>query len=442
MTGDSFRHIVIALGIVLLATFLPAQGDAYLQLTDYGSSLIRVAVLDYNLRAESYGASWDSTIATLAQILRDDLDYSPFIEVVDTSLYPRRRVDFPKNIDPFEWTRQGIQVLVIGDFDTDGYEVSLKMVVWSTTGMSKMFKHDYKCDAVQARRLTHRISDDIHKILTGEEGVAQTQISFVSTRWSGKKELFVCDYDGYAPRRITNSNSIVLSPDWSPAGDKIAYMSFKNDNPDLYIYDVYKNRETLLAHHVGQSITPSWSPDGRYICYSRDFSGNSELFLVDTRTNEKTRLTYTPYSIESSPCFSPTGREIAFTSDRSGAPQIYIMDAMGANCRRLTFEGNYNDGADWSPRGDKICYTSRNNYGFDIAVIDFAAGTPIYLTSVGNNENPYWSPDGYHIVFSSSRTGRYQLYTMNWDGTDVRRITGLGKNSSPAWSPRYKWSFD
>lgn len=420
---------------------LAQGGDAWLQITDYGTSLIRVAVLDFNTVQESYGAAWDSSIANLADVLRSDLGFSPFIEVVDTSLYPSDRVDFPENIEPFQWSSLGIQVLVILDFDTDGYEVQMEPLVWSITGMTKMFSKKYSSDGSQARRLIHHISDDIHKVLTGEEGVAQTQIAFVSTRWGGKKELYVCDYDGYAPRRLTEARSVVLSPDWSPSGDRIAYMSYKNNNPDIYIYDIYKDRETLAIRHTGQSITPAWSPDGRYICYSRGLSGNSELFLFDVRTEEEIRLTYTPYALESSPSFSPNSREIAFTSDRSGTPQIYIMDAMGTNCRRLTYEGNYNDGANWSPRGDKICYTSRYNYAFQIAVIDLAIGKPVYLTSVGQNENPYWSPDGYHIVFTSNRTGRYQLYTMNWDGTEVRRITGIGECSSPAWSTRYRWTF-
>lgn len=428
--------------ILLFATACFAQGDAWLQLTDYGAGLIRVAVLSFNTQQESYGAEWDSTIAILAEVLRSDLRFSPFIEVVDTSLYPKKKVDFPKNIEPFQWTSMGIQVLVILDFSTDGYRVEMEPVVWSVTGMSRMYKKKYSSDASQSRRLVHRISDDIHKVLTGEDGVAQTQIAFVSTRWGGKKELYICDYDGYAQRRISDARSVVLSPDWSPTGDRIAYMSYLNDNPDIYIYDIYKNRESIAIRHPQQSITPTWSPDGRYICYSKELSGNSELYLFDVRTEEETRLTYTPYALESSPTFSPNGREIAFTSDRSGTPQIYIMDVMGTNVRRLTYEGGYNDGANWSPRGDKICYTSRFQYSFEIAVIDLAIGTPVYLTSVGSNENPYWSPDGYHIVFESNRTGRYQIYTMNWDGTEVRRITGLGENSSAAWSPRYKWTFD
>jgi len=442
MSKKETKYYLIPLTVFVLTGILFAQGDAYLRLTDYGAGVIRLAVPVFSLRYDNYGAAWDSVAVNLAGVLRDDLNFSPFLDVVDSALYPQRGIEETREIEPFSWANIGVQAIILTEFDTDGKEIGLDIVVWSITGSSKIYSHKYKCDVVQGRRLVHRISDDIHKLLTGEEGVAQTQIAFVSTRVYGMKEIYICDYDGYAPRRITNSRSLVFSPDWSPGGDKITYTSYKNGNPDLYMFDIYKERETVLAKHPGLNLTASWSPDDRYVVYVREINGNAELSLLDVRTGEETRLTYTPYSIESSPCFSPTGREIAFTSDRSGTPQIYIMDVMGANVRRLTFEGSYNDGADWSPRGDKICYTSRVSTGFDIAVIDLAHGKPIYLTSVANNENPNWSPDGYHIVFASNRTGRYQLYTMNWDGSDVRRITNIGANSAPAWSPRYRWSFD
>ncbi len=431
--------------IILLFVFCAvcfAQGDAYLKITDVGSGVVRLAVPNMVPRLEGLGSAWDTTITTLSAVLREDLRFSPFIDVIDSSLYPQNGISDPSKIDPFKWSSVNAHAIVLGQFDTDGRKVSIKIGLYSVNSRAKIFKQDYQASTVQARRLVHRIADDIHKALTGEEGVAQTQIAFVSTRAGENKDIYICDYDGFSPRRITDSRSTVLSPDWSPGGDRLSYTSYKNDNPDLYVFDIYKDREVVLASHSGPNLTGSWSPDGRSICYSRIADSNSELYLLDVRTGDETRLTYTPLSIENSPSFSPTGREIVFTSDRSGTPQIYIMDVLGTHCRRVTYEGNYNDGADWSPRGDKICYTSRTDQGFQIAVINVAYGDPVYITSVGNNENPYWAPDGYHIVFTSNRTGKYQLYTMNWDGSDVRRITNSGANTAPAWSPRYRWSFD
>jgi len=438
LTLSKFTSLLI---LILCAISIFAQGDAYLRITDYGTGVMKIAVPDFEPHSGDFG-DYDTIRTMMAEVLRDDLNFSPFLDVVDKVFYPVTRVGLKEDLDPFSWSNIGANTIIRGDFDTDKRSVFVEIHIYSISNSHRLMKKTYESKINQARRLVHKISDDIHKALTGEKGVAQTQIAFISDRYGGYKELYVCDYDGYAPRRITNAKSIVLSPAWSTGGDKLSYTSFVNGKADIYMYDIYKERETLLANHPGSNLTAAWSPDNRYIAYSRVCDDNAELFLMDARTGEETRLTYTLYSIETGPCFSPTGREIAFTSDRSGTPQIFIMDIMGSNVRRLTYEGKYNTSASWSPRGDKICCTSQTEFGYDIALIDIATGTPMYLTCVGSNENPSWAPDGYHIVFSSNRSGSYQLYTMNWDGTDVNRITNGGTNKMPAWSCRYTWSFD
>jgi TolB protein len=111
------------------------------------------------------------------------------------------------------------------------------------------------------------------------------------------------------------------------------------------------------------------------------------------------------------------------------------MDKNGANVQRITFHGNYNSEPDWSPRGDKIVYSSRRDGGFQICLISPDGTGEIQLTAEGNNESPKWSPDGRHIVFSSNRAGGTQIFSMLANGTTVKQLTKKGKNYSPSWSP-------
>jgi TolB protein len=111
------------------------------------------------------------------------------------------------------------------------------------------------------------------------------------------------------------------------------------------------------------------------------------------------------------------------------------MDAEGLNVRRVSWEGSYNDAAAWSPRGDKLAYTSRVEGRFDIVVLDLATGGVTRLThGEGNSENPRWSPDGRHIVFASDRSGTWDIYTMSADGRVVRRLTKGADAYTPDWS--------
>jgi TolB protein len=111
------------------------------------------------------------------------------------------------------------------------------------------------------------------------------------------------------------------------------------------------------------------------------------------------------------------------------------MAAEGANVRRLTFEGTWNDLPAWSPKGDKIAYCSRIGGHFDIFVRDLSTQKTAQLTrNSGNNEDPRWSADGRHLVFASDRAGNYDIYEMALDGSSPRRITQGGNSFNPDWS--------
>ena len=112
------------------------------------------------------------------------------------------------------------------------------------------------------------------------------------------------------------------------------------------------------------------------------------------------------------------------------------MDREGANRRRLTFEGRYNDSAAWSPRGDRIAYVSRRQGRFQIFLIEPDGSNLQLLTTEadGNNEDPSWAPDGRHLVVSSDRSGRSQLWILDVDGGSARPLTEDGDDSGPHWS--------
>ena len=108
----------------------------------------------------------------------------------------------------------------------------------------------------------------------------------------------------------------------------------------------------------------------------------------------------------------------------------------GADARRITWDGIYNESAAWSPDGSKLAYVSRIGGVFQIFVRDNETQRTRQLTSgLGNNENPRWSPDGRHLVFASNRgNGRYAIYTMRSDGSQTRQLTTGRDAYTPDWS--------
>jgi TolB protein len=304
------------------------------------------------------------------------------------------------------------------------------------TGDSILGKR-YRGTPEVARRMAHTFADEIILALSGRPGVALTQITFNSDR-SGFKEIYLMDYDGANQRPVTAHKSISLSPDWSRAGDTIAYVSYFSGAPGVYLVDLATGRKQPVVTEGSLNISPSFSPDGQRIVFGRSMgSGNTEIFAANRDGTGLRQLTHSS-GIDTNPSWSPSGREIAFTSSRAGNPNIYVMDAEGANLRRLTFEGDYNDGAAWSPDGTRIAYASRRSGRFDIALTDVVTLESRLLTSgPGSNETPSFSPDGRQIVFASKRGNSAtttQIYKIELDGSGIRQLTSDGNNFSPSWS--------
>src|SRR5262249_36523331 len=257
------------------------------------------------------------------------------------------------------------------------------------------------------------------------------------------KELYIVDYDGFNPRRITVNNSLNILPAWSPDGRALAYTSYPQGGPALFVAPIYEGRADTLTPPGERALAPGSSPEGKRLAYASNRSGNREVWGANADGTGAHNVTSTPAS-DTAPSWSPTGQEIAFTSDRAGTPQIYLMDSEGLNVRRLTTVGSWNDAPAWNPSKEysEIAYTARLEAGpirFDIAVIDLATRQVRQVTAGrGSCEYPSWAPNGRHLVFSCQRTkgSTWQITISDREGRTMDTLaTGAGNNVQPDWGP-------
>ncbi len=291
------------------------------------------------------------------------------------------------------------------------------------------------------RSMVHRWADELVSYYTGEPGIAQTEILYVSEDKAGGRDLFVMDYDGFGPKRVTSDRKLSLMPTWSPDQRSVVYTTYRQNSQEIVQIELNKGKKRILVPPESLNITPAFSPNGRLLTYASARQGNSDIFTMSLRTKEKKkkRLTFHA-SADLSPTWAPDGQKLAFTSDRSGRPQIYIMNADGSNIRRLTFDGPYNASPAWSPRGDWIAYVCRvPGDGLKLCRISPDSQRRVQITSGPPGEiddSPSWAPDGRHLVFSSTRDGRSDIYMIYFDGTGLERLTKGGRHHSfPSWSP-------
>jgi TolB protein len=384
--------------------------------------------------------SADNPASTLskkgADLLSDTLAFTGYFKIMDRDAFlldPQNGMAL-SDINFHNWTSIGAELLVTGGVLVKDDHLEMELRLYDTFKAQMLVGKRYKGGVADRRRIVRRFCGEIVYALTGNKGIFDSKIAFVSTS-SGHKEIHICDFDGYDPKQLTNLKSITLSPAWSSDGKWLAFTSYTKGKPDLYIQHLTENRRSAISKK-GINISPAWVPGKFLLAATLSFSGDPEIYLL-TGTGEMVKRLTRKRGIDVSPSFSPNGKQMAFVSKRSGTPQIYIKDIDSGKVNRLTFEGRYNTQPSWSPKGDKIAYSGMNQGRSDIYVIATNGQNLIQLTyNDGNNESASWSPDGSLIVFSSTREGPSRIYVMTAYGTDQRRLLAVpGEQTEPQWSP-------
>jgi TolB protein len=382
------------------------------------------------------GVSIESTIRQpFFDTLAGDLDYEGAFQVVDATLYPKgfRDATSPESAD--RWAATGAEVLVDTLVEVSGDQAIAEARVYDLKSHKLVFGKRYRGGTDYVPRIAHAVADDIVRYFTGKPGVFMTSIVFTSDRdgGTGKREIYLMDFDGRNQRRLTNGKTLSINPSWSPDGQQIVFTSYSHMFPRLF--RMSRNGAGLREISTGVELnaSPSFAPDGKKIVFAGAIQGNPDIFVINTDGSGLKRLTHS-LAVDSTPRWSPVGNQILFTSSLSGTPQLYVMDPEGANVRRVTFAGDWNDEGAWSPDGSKIAYACRNGGDLQICVTDLATGQTLQLTEDGSNGHPSWSPDGTKIAYDSRRGGSTQIYTMDINGQRRVALTDRGNNSQPTWS--------
>ena len=252
------------------------------------------------------------------------------------------------------------------------------------------------------------------------------------------------DQDSENNRFLTDGTWLTLTPRFHPTRDEIAFMSYANNRPRVYLFNLTSGHQTVLGEFAGMTFSPRFSPDGGSVIMAVTTSSGSDIVSVDLGSRASRRLTDSG-SIDVSPCYSPDGTQIAFASDRGGDQQIYVMGSGGGNATRISFGNGRYATPVWSPRGDLIAFTryAGDTSNFAIGVMHPDGSGERILSESWAVEGPTFAPNGRVIMFwreTRARDARGSGFSSRLVSVD---ITGFNERvaetptdaSDPAWSP-------
>jgi len=420
--------------ILFFAFMAPAHAELKVDITQGRVQPMPIAVTPFY--------SNDPIGAQMGGVIRQNLTDSGLFAPLDANAF----IQTPSSIATdgvryADWKPLGAQALVAGTVtkEADGrYRVEYRLFdVASGTQIDGMA---YTTVASNWRRISHIISDAIYQRLTGEKGYFDTRIVYIAESGAMNrrvKRLAIMDQDGENHRYLTDGKDLVLTPRFSPNAQEITYMSYKNNKPRVYLYNIDTGNQQVLGDFPGMTFSPRFSPDGDSVAMSLSKNGATNIYRLNIRTKQVRQLTDTR-NINTSPSFSPDGGKVVFESDRSGTQQLYTMNSDGSNVQRITFQKGRYASPVWSPRGDYIAFTKMLSGKFYIGLVKPDGSGERLISTARHVEGPSWAPNGRYLVYfkevPSGNSRSVKSYVIDVTGFNERRIDTPGDASDPSWS--------
>lgn len=300
-----------------------------------------------------------------------------------------------------------------------------------------------------------------------EQGFRSTiglTIKELSERWQKEQKVYYWpdiakreDPADFAYKRLTNhtkdGNFYNTSPAISPQGDKIAFISDRNDYFDVYIMSALDG-EIIKKLVSGQRtkdfeelhlLTPgiTWSPDGKKIALAVKAGERDAIFIVDVQSGKQERIEFDLDGIFSVN-WSKSGTLLSFVGLKAPQSDIYVYNLSTKELKNVTNDIFSDSDPSFAPDNKTIYFVSDRgnftspatftknfriwNYDFgqlDIYSVDIETGVIRRITNQPNSNKtmPIVSPDGKKLLYISDQNGINNIYVQELDSNKIYPIT-------------------
>jgi TolB protein len=423
-----FLNVIVFLALLPVSTYAALT----IEITQGVEGALPVAVVPFDTTKLEAELAVD-----LAEIIANDLNRSGIFKTMEREQLPAQPHYSTQVIYP-RWRSAAQEYLVVGRvFQKSAGLYDIQFQLLDVLKQKQLAGYSLPAKKRNLRSSAHEISDLIYESITGIKGAFNTRIAYVRSQNDEARKyiLQVADTDGFNAQTILESDEPLMSPSWSPTGQSLAYVSFENKRPEIFIQHLASAKRSKVSGFKGINSAPSWSPNGKMLALVLSKDGSSDIYTMNTATKRLTRLTR-HRGIDTEPVWSNRGKSIIFTSNRSGTPQLYEINATGGKPKRITFEGRYNSAASVSPDGKYITMVHGERGQYKIAQLERETGNLTVLTNSSLDESPSFSPNGKMVLYASTRGDNGVLYAVSVDGRSEHKLSDqTGDIREPVWGP-------
>jgi TolB protein len=421
------------LGLMLLASAVQAADP--LMIDKGNDRAIPVAVVPFGWQGGTVLPE------NMAEIVGNDLRNSGTFEPVPA----QNMISLPTQASEVifrDWKALGAQFVMVGSIVPSGAGLQVQFALFNVATEQQVLAGNVSGSVEQLRDMAHYVSNQAYEKLTGIKGAFATRLLFVTaerfsvdnTRYSLQRS----DYDGARAVTLLQSREPILSPSFAPDGKRIAYVSFEQKRPRIFIQYIDTGRREQITNFEGLNGAPAWSPDGSKLALVLSKDGNPEIYVMNLASRQLQRVT-NHFGIDTEPFWGKDGQTIYFTSDRAGKPQIYKLNTSSGAVERVTFIGNYNANPNLSADEKTLVMVHRQEgfTVFRVAAQDLVRGTVKILTQSSLDESATVAPNGTMVIYATSQQGRgvLMLASINGRVKIPLPVAAQGEIREPSWSP-------